>query len=161
MNTQSQYLDYISKNYFTIRDRVNKESLKLFRCELDEDVFHDTLLKCDKKYENSEINDHQIINYIFVSYKTNYLRELEYARNKNKEDVEVNDLELLDRDCDLTDYTTIKDLIINKFGEHEWDLFEEYISGDSISDISKNHKEKGLYYRFNKIKLFTKKYISK
>ena len=158
MNAQSQYLDYVSKNYFTIRDRVNKESLKLFRRELDEDVFHDTLLKCDKKFDK---DDKQIINYIFISYKTNYLRELEYARNKNKEDVEVNDLELLDRDCDLTDYTTIQDLIINKFGEHEWDLFEEYIAGNSISDISKNHKEKGLYYRFNKIKLFTKRYISK
>lgn len=161
MNTQSQYLDYISKNYTTIRNSINKESLKLFRCELDEDIFHDTLIKCNKKYEICDLNDKQLINYIFISYKTNYLRELDYARNKNKEDIEVNNLEILDKDCILTDYTTIKDLVISKFNENEWDLFEEYISGESISDISKNHKEKGLYYRFNKIKEYIKKYIAK
>ena len=159
----STYLDYISKNYDTIRKSINKESLKLFRCELDEDIFHDTLLKCGKKYENSiiDIDDKQPGNYIFISYKTNYLREMEYARNKNRDDSEIETFDILDNDCSLVDYNTIKQIITTKFGENEWDLFEEYISGETVSDISKNHNEKGLYYRFNKIKDFTKKYITK
>ena len=43
----------------------------------------------------------------------------ELILSKNKEDIEVNNLEILDKDCILTDYTTIKDLVISKFNENE------------------------------------------
>lgn len=154
-------LDFIANNYDKIKSNISKESIKKLGVELDEDIFHDTLLKCVKTCNKLDLTIDQLSSYIFISYKTNYLRELEYARNKNRDDV---DLSLID-DCkpdrlDI-DYEKIKCIIVDQFGESEWKLFEDYIYGASISDISKESHETGLYYRFNKIKNYAKKFIQK
>ena len=102
-------LDFIANNYNKIKSNISKESIKKLNVELDEDIFHDTLLKCVKTCNKLDLTIDQLSSYIFISYKTNYLRELEYARNKNRDDV---DLSLID-DCkpdrlDI-DYEKIKD----------------------------------------------------
>ena len=157
-----KYLDFIANNYDKIKSNISKESIKKLNIELDEDIFHDTILKCIKTCNKLDLTVDQLSSYIFVSYKTNYLREQEYARNKNRDDVE--DFSIID-DCkpdnlDI-DYEKIKEIIIDKFGENEWKLFEDYIYGASVSDISKESHEAGLYYRFNKIKNYAKKFIQK
>jgi hypothetical protein len=156
-----QYLDFIANNYNKIKSNISKESIKKLNIELDEDIFHDTILKCIKICDKLDLTVDQLSNYIFISYKTNYLREQEYARNKNRDDI---DLSLID-DCkpdklDI-DYEKMKYIIIDQFGDNEWKLFEDYIYGASISDISKENHETGLYYRFNKIKNYAKKFIQK
>ena len=156
-----QYLDFIANNYNKIKSNISKESIKKLNIELDEDIFHDTILKCIKSCDKLDLTVDQLSNYIFISYKTNYLREQEYARNKNRDDI---DLSLID-DCkpdklDI-DYEKMKYIIIDQFGDNEWKLFEDYIYGASISDISKENHETGLYYRFNKIKNYAKKFIQK
>lgn len=156
-----QYLDFIANNYNKIKSNISKESIKKLNIELDEDIFHDTILKCIKTCDKLDLTVDQLSNYIFISYKTNYLREQEYARNKNRDDI---DLSLID-DCkpdklDI-DYEKMKYIIIDQFGDNEWKLFEDYIYGASISDISKENRETGLYYRFNKIKNYAKRFIQK
>lgn len=161
IDTSIKYLDYIANHYSEIRNNIEKESIKKFGCEIDEDIFHDTILKCLKTNNKLDLTKDKLINYIFISYKTNYLRELEYARNKNRDDIEVSNLDNIDNDRYYIDYNNIKNIIINKFGKKEWSLFEDYIYGESIQDISKENSEKGLYYRFNKIKAYAKQYINK
>lgn len=156
-----QYLDFIANNYDKIKNNISNESIKKLGVIIDEDIFHDTLLKCIKTCNKLDLTIDQLSNYIFISYKTNYLRELEYARNKNRDDVDISTID----DCKLDridiDYNKIRDIIVGRFGESEWKLFEDYIYGASISDISKECCEKGLYYRFNKIKNYTKQFIQK
>lgn len=155
------YLGYIASHYNEIKHCVDLESIKTFGHESNEDIFHDTILKC-MSCSGKLLSESQIKNYIFISYKTNFKRELDYARNKNRdEDVELQDLDELDFDRSLIDYNTIKNLVIDKFGEKEWILFEDFIYGSSIQDICKECKEKGLYYRFNKIKAYVKRFIQK
>lgn len=156
-----QYLDFITNNYYKIKSNISKESIKKLNCVLDEDIFHDTIIKCIKTCNKLDLTIDQLSNYIFISYKTNYLRELDYARNKNRDDIDVSNID----DCSLDridiDYEKMKDLIIMRFGYNEWKLFEDYVYGASISDISKDNRETGLYYRFNKIKNYAKQFIQK
>ena len=107
------YLGYIANHYNEIKHCVDLESIKTFGHESNEDIFHDTILKC-MSCSGKLLSESQIKNYIFISYKTNFKRELDYARNKNRdEDVELQDLDELDFDRSLIDYNTIKNLVIN------------------------------------------------
>lgn len=155
------YLNYIANHYDEIVNCVDLGSIKNFNHTYDEDILHDTILKCLNTIENLNLSDNQIKNYIFISYNTNYKRELDYARNKNRDDVIINDLDVINNDSNDLDYNTIKNIIKEKFGDREWNLFEEFIYGDSITNISKENNESGLYYRFNKIKNYAKQFIKK
>lgn len=56
----------------------------------DQDVLSDTIVKCYDTISRLGLKDGQkeSMNYLFKAFKMNSLRELEYARNKNKEEVE-------------------------------------------------------------------------
>ena len=158
MDKSDVYLGWIAKMYNELKDGLNKESQKCWSKPLDEDVFHDTIIKCIETCKENELTVQQLKNYIFISYKRNYLRELEYARNKNRSELpEGFDIEVTDK-FNL-DYEFVKDRVIEIFGENEWKLFEDYIYGSKVSEIERENHEKGLYYRFNKIKNYIKRLL--
>lgn len=156
MDKSDVYLGWIAKIYNELKEGLNRESRKCWSKPLDEDIFHDTIIKCIDTCKENELTPEQLKNYIFISYKRNYIREQEYARNKNRSDLpEGYDISILD-DINI-DYEFIKKKVIKVFGEDEWRLFEDYIYGFKVSDIERDNSEKGLYYRFNKIKNYVKK----
>lgn len=156
MDKSDVYLGWIAKIYNELKEGLNKESRKCWSKPLDEDIFHDTIIKCIDTCKENELTPEQLKNYIFISYKRNYIREQEYARNKNRSDLpEGYDISVLD-DINI-DYEFVKKKVIEVFGEDEWRLFEDYIYGSKVSDIERDNSEKGLYYRFNKIKNYVKK----
>lgn len=158
MDKSDVYLGWIAKMYNELKNGLSRESQKCWSKPLDEDVFHDTIIKCVDTCKKNELTIEQLKNYIFISYKRNYLRELEYARNKNKIDLPKEfDIEVDDKYN--TDYNFIKSKIIENFGEKEWELFEDYIYGAKVSEIERENDEKGLYYRFNKIKNYIKRLL--
>ena len=156
MDKSDVYLGWIAKIYNELKEGLNKESRKCWSKPLDEDIFHDTIIKCIDTCKENELTPEQLKNYIFISYKRNYIREQEYARNKNRSDLpEGYDISVLDNIN--IDYEFVKKKVIEVFGEDEWRLFEDYIYGSKVSDIERDNSEKGLYYRFNKIKNYVKK----
>lgn len=156
MDKSDVYLGWIAKIYNELKEGLDRESRKCWSKPLDEDIFHDTIIKCIDTCKENELTPEQLKNYIFISYKRNYIREQEYARNKNRSDLpEGYDISILD-DINI-DYEFVKKKVIEVFGEDEWRLFEDYIYGSKVSDIERDNSEKGLYYRFNKIKNYVKK----
>ena len=156
MDKSDVYLGWIAKIYNELKEGLNKESRKCWSKPLDEDIFHDTIIKGIDTCKENELTPEQLKNYIFISYKRNYIREQEYARNKNRSDLpEGYDISVLDNIN--IDYEFVKKKVIEVFGEDEWRLFEDYIYGSKVSDIERDNSEKGLYYRFNKIKNYVKK----
>ena len=66
---ESDTLTFIGKNYELIKKSLKKELRKNRNLEFDEDVFHDTLLKCIEKYDEPKFqNDEEFIAYIIVSF---------------------------------------------------------------------------------------------
>lgn len=77
-------LDYIDRNY----DRIKKVCMA--HCastgkQWSEDVFHDTLLKVSDIYERHGLKDESdagFLNYTFMSFRTNIIREKQYKSNQ-------------------------------------------------------------------------------
>lgn len=158
MDKSEIYLGWVAEMYEELKRGLNTESQRCWSRPIDEDIFHDTIIKCIDTCKGNELTVDQLRNYIFISYKRNYVREQEYARNKNKVELPKDfDIESLDESG--VDYQFIKSKVIETFGENEWKLFEDYIYGAKISEIERDSQEKGLYYRFNKIKSYVKKLI--
>ena len=150
-------LSFIAEKYDEIKGGIDKESRKSWSKPIDEDVFHDTILKCVEKIRFNDLTPQQVLNYVFISYKTNYIREQQYARNAMSVDVKITD-DMRGYDIpDTPDYEIIKEAVIKEFGEKEWSLFEDYIRGTKVSELERSDGEKGLYYRFNKIRAYIKR----
>ena len=73
----SELTDYISANYNEIKDHLLKYC-KHRGLEWSDDVFHSTLLRVLERGRLKDMTPEGILNYIFMSFKINSLRELQY-----------------------------------------------------------------------------------
>lgn len=121
--------------------------------EFNQDIFHDTLIKCRGIDGIETMTDRERENYIYISFKTNMFREKQYARNKNRvsltKDIDVTYnhwTEFMDGRAKLIEY-------LNK--EFDKNAFEQYcewiIEKKTVKEIENLYQEKGLYYKFRKM----------
>lgn len=83
------FLNIVANDYDSIKARF-KEWTGLNNMMFDEDVFHDTILKCETTLKDKEITEEQAIRYLWKAYQTNAIRETRYVRNRNRERLEDN-----------------------------------------------------------------------
>lgn len=152
-----KFYNLFNKKYDAIKRSFSITYKKATGESIDEDIFHDTIIKCgdiltdDKTMEMSEKS---IIDYTYIAYKHNMLRSKNYIHNKN---TVIIDIDETIPDNGSTDYwdmrCEIKDFIVENFGE---DTFEEccqwIIDRKSVQEIEAEHNDKCLYYKFKKIK---------
>ena len=135
----------ISKNYF--KTVANKNLSK----EDNEDIFHDTIIKCDKLLEGKDINEDEMKSYLYKSLKTNGYREAGYYRNKEKVNCrppEFNEPPVQETQYDLKQIQTY---IRDKYGQDMLDIINKRIEGYTIKELEKSTGKKGLNYKINKI----------
>lgn len=88
MEDHTLFLNYISDNYKDLYFKY-RQFCKEKQYEWDEDIFQDTILKCnDTITKNGKLKDTSpqgIENYFFISFKTNLKREKQYARNLKRD----------------------------------------------------------------------------
>lgn len=68
---------YIQANYNKIKSTLQKYCNNQ-RIDFDDDVFHSTLVKVLEKRHLKDMSDQGILNYIFMAFKINTLREKQY-----------------------------------------------------------------------------------
>lgn len=155
-----RYSWFIQKNYDVI-----KETLK--RCYnncFSEDVFHQTLINCEKICLNNEkCTDNEIMNYIFVAFRTNSLREGIYSNNFRNDSLDVSDVKEEPFYSPVEDMIDIKIIyadLTSTFGKKLTDLFCIWLlKNKSVKKIENEHNLKGLQYRFKKMRNYIlKKY---
>ena len=139
----------ISKNYF--KTVANKNLSK----EDNEDIFHDTIIKCDKLLKGKDINEDEMKSYLYKSLKTNGYREAEYYRNKKKFNCEFN--------CEIPEFNEspiqeirydlnqIQTYIRDKYGQDMLDIIDKRMEGYTIKELEESTGKKGLNYKINKI----------
>ena len=84
--------------------------------EFDEDIFHDTLIKCMDKFNDRKFDENEFKAYITSSFKMNVIRSKQYYDVSMKSDTDVETLDstvTMQFNCDFN--TIIKD-IKEKFG---------------------------------------------
>lgn len=133
-------------------------SLKNCGFDLDEDILHDTLIKCAKKLDKHEINmsDEEMLNYVYISLKTNMIRDKYYDYNRKTmvldETIEHDTLNTYNND-NKEIYSRVENYVIMKYGEDDFEWFCEWIiDNKSIKFLEKLHGITGLNYKLNKIK---------
>lgn len=148
---KDDYYGYISKNYDDV-----KNSIRTWSCgNLDEDIFHDTLIKCAATVKVANMTNDQIAKYIFKAYKTNVLREKNYARNR----IIIYTDDLPDTRCDIdkSEYVRQRDMvrkfIVDKYGDDIFEAFAQWvIDGKSVAKIERDMNLKSLTYKFGIIR---------
>lgn len=135
----------VSKNYF--KTVANKNLSR----EDNEDIFHDTIIKCDKILEGKDINEDEMKSYLYKSLKTNGYREAEYYRNKEKTNCrppEFNEPPAQETQYDLKQIQTY---IRDKYGQNMLDIINKRMEGYTIKELEESTGKKGLNYKINKI----------
>lgn len=119
----------------------------------DEDVFLDTIIKCNQKLSAETFEDRQFIAYLWTAFKNNTLRELNYFRNKG-DDVFPEDLLIEPEDKTL--FYEVSKLIIDNFGEAIYKLFLLHANGATYEDLDKISDIPDLKNKFRKVREFVR-----
>lgn len=157
MNEKNTLLEKVAENFKTIRDGFRK---RISKCGLkfDEDVFSDTLIKCDERLADREyIGDKEMMAYFWTAFKTNTLRELKYARNNVTD--EIPDIPDEGSDYDDVDemFVSVSRLIRDKFGDEMYRLFTLHANGKSYEELEAESGHDDLRYRFRRIREYVRK----
>ena len=140
----------------------NKFELQIKRVGLsfDEDIFSDTILKCNEKLKESNINDKEMLYYFWMAFKNNTLREIGYIRNNTTDQIPEDIIdEYDDEKIDLFDVVT--KLIIDEFGEEIYQLFSLHANGMTEEELYKITKKENLKYIFRKVREYVRRKIKK
>lgn len=140
---------YINLNYEYIKMIVSSNGT------INEDVFHDTLIKCMDKFNNrEEIKNNDFVPYFVKSFKNNMLRNKLYSNNSNIEFYEdIEQISIIDNDClSEFDIEIILEDIRDKFGKDYNDKFIDWLDNLTISDINRKHNCKNSRYVIDKIR---------
>ena len=153
---------FISENYELIKKSLKKDLRRNRKLEFDEDIFHDTLLKCIEKYSEIKFkNDEEFISYIIVSFKTNLKRDKLYAVNSKRYDGDVEDFASEFRDSSNEksniDINIIIDEIETEFGEDSKNKFVDWLINQMpIKEINEKYNCNNSRYIIDKIKEYIK-----
>lgn len=158
---------FISQNYELIKKTLKKELRKNRNLEFDEDVFHDTILKCMEKHSDMKFNnEEEFLSYIIVSFKTNLKREKLYAYNATKYDGEIDltNLDIKDTNYNKNniDIDIILDKIEKEFGEDIANKAYDWIICQlTIKEINEKYNCKNARYIIDKVKDFIERNYSR
>lgn len=149
---KSMFMKMIEREYKTIIENYFKTvANKNLSKEDNEDIFHDTIIKCDKLLEGKDINEDEMKSYLYKSLKTNGYREAEYYRNKEKLNCEIPEHNEPPTQENQYDLKQIQMYIRDKYGQDMLDIINKRMEGYTIKELEENTGKTGLNYKINKI----------
>lgn len=143
MDDDNYFMEYISKRYDSIKNEFRGRIVRM-GLVFDDDIFSDTIIRCNEKLSREKPNDKCMLSYFWRSFKLNTLRDLSYSRNKN-----TNVFPELRYDPDDTvneDFDIISDEICRKFGEETYKLFVLHANGSTYDELYNISGKKNLKY---------------
>lgn len=156
---KQEFLTYVANNFKTIKNKFELQ-IKRVGLSFDEDIFSDTILKCNEKLKESNINDKEMLYYFWMAFKNNTLREIGYIRNNTTDQIPEDIIdEYDDEKIDLFDVVT--KLIIEEFGEEIYQLFSLHANGMTYEELYKITKKENLKYIFRKVREYVRGKIKK
>lgn len=157
------FMGQIAEHYNEIKKTfiINAQALKM---EFDEDVFHDTLLRCSITYKD-DINDFKKIKaYLWVSYKINVLNKKQ--RTKRGENIdELTDFDIIDEvyvpEIDEI-YDMVREELTNEFGEQLTNIwFEHVVLNKEYEELEQQYNIHNIHYLFKKIRKYIRTELPK
>lgn len=163
-NDCNKIFTLVESKYDKIKQQFTMAVRKSLKVDFNEDVFHDTILKCSEKEWPEDVTDEQLLNYLFMAYRTNLIRESQYAYNKNTvitdefPEIPHNDIEENYEYYDLINQ--IKSYIIKQYNAKTYEeCYDRVVYGKSIKKLEDEYQDTNLRYKLNKIKKEVEKII--
>lgn len=144
------FLDFIAKNLRSLIKSF-KEKIAKSGLNFDEDVFSETMLKCNEKLKGKNLPDEEMASYFWVAFKLNTLRELKYLRN-NTTDIIPDSSNEENLPFNEEKFEKVSNIIIKHFGERLYTLFAMHANGMSYNELGKITDVNKLKYQFRKIR---------
>ena len=147
---------FINTNYHNLYKMLKYEWRKMESSEFDEDIFHDTLIKCMDKFNDRKFDENEFKAYITSSFKMNVIRSKQYYDVSMKSDTDVETLDstvTMQINCD---FNTIINDIKEKFGNESCEKFLDWLEDKSIKEINEMYNCKNSRYLIDKIKDYIK-----
>lgn len=163
MGTLVNVREFISKEYTLLKKNAKYEWRRKSNDEFNEDVFHDTLVKCISQLNDKLMTKEELIAYFVGAFQINCLRENMYACNSKRSDEEVEGINI---DGETTikslsiDYKMILKKIQLVFGEEYEKIFKLSMEGYSVKEITEETNYKTVRYKLDVIKNWIKKKYS-
>ena len=163
MATNYAFMERVAEHYNEIKKSfiVNAQALKM---EFDEDIFHDTLLKCSVTYKDDIDDFKKIKAYLWVSYKINVLNKLQ--RTKHMENIdELIDFDIIDEEYvpEIDEmFDMVREELTLEFGEYITNIwFEHIVLEKEYEEIEEEYGIKNVHYQFKKIRKFIRTELPK
>ena len=156
MATNYEFLRMVNEHYKEIKNCfiLNVSKMKMI---FDEDVFHDTIIKCGEIYKD-DANDYKKIKaYLWVSYKTNLINKLE--RTKKMESFEeLVDFDIIDEEY-IPEMDEMMDIVqYELYQEFDADIvniwFKHIMENKEYDELEEESGINNIHYQFKKIRKY-------
>lgn len=148
---------YINSNYDSIKRMLNNEWRKMESEEFNEDIFHDTLIRCMDKFTDRDFIEDEFKAHITSSFKMNVIRSKQYFDVSMRSDTDVETVDSLVSDKFNCDFNIILEDVKDTFGEESYEKFLDWLEDKSIKEINETYNCKNSRYLIDKIKDYIKK----
>ena len=153
--SDNAFMKYISDKFEDIKKEFEYK-IKGLGLKFDEDIFLDTLIKCNETIDSDKISGSQMIGYFWISFKTNTMREYEYCRNRLRDDLTKDIPEENDEYSYEDDFNDVTYIIKKEFGDELLKLFQLHTNGATYDELEEITDISELKYKFRKIRDFVK-----
>lgn len=147
---------YINANYDNLKRLLKGEWNKMYKNKpFDEDIFHDTLLRCIERFkEETTKNENDFKAYLVASFKNNLFRESVYHRNTKCVDEDVESFKIPVQQHTFLDYDIIMDAVEKAFDKSYVAQFEDWLNGMTIQKLNEKYNCTNARYNISRILKF-------
>ena len=156
------FMNYIEKNYESIKRKLKRVHNGYKEVLFDEDVFQDTILKVNESLKDKQFTEEVYEKYFCQSFKRNLLRENLYHFNSMTDkvyDFEDNDVveeKFIESDID---FKLVVEVLKKEFGDNLAEVYIDWLKGYKIKELIEKYGVKSCYYHIDRMNEFIKKFL--
>ena len=158
------FMNYIEKNYESIKRKLKGIHNGYKEVLFDEDVFQDTILKVNESLKDKKLSKEVCEKYFCESFKRNLLRENLYHFNSmtdkvyDFEDVDVPEEKFIESEID---FKLVVEVLKAEFGDKFTEIYIDWLKGYKVKELIEKYNVKSCYYHIEKMNEFIKDFIKK
>jgi hypothetical protein len=160
MGTLVNVREFFGKEYTLLKKNAKYEWRRKSNEEFNEDVFHDTLVKCISQLNDKLMEKDELMAYFIGAFQMNCLRENNYACNSKKSDEDINNVNI-DSETTISSLSIDYKMILKKieiiFGQDYKEIFQLSMEGQSVKEITETTNYKTVRYKLDVVKNWLKK----
>lgn len=158
-----RFIDTVAENHDEIK-QIFMLTMTAAGLPFDEDMFQETLIKCEMTYKDDTENVEKVKAYFWTAFKTNTIKAL--SRQKHVEDITtLKEFDLIDDEyiCEIDEFVVmVKDELYKEFGKELSDVWLRHSAmGETYGKLEDKCPKQNMHYQFKKIRKYIREELPK